>query len=53
MRDPRLTASERMVLLAAEKLADDDDRVVLDDETLSLLQHPEGVLGYDEDGDSS
>jgi hypothetical protein len=48
-RDPRLTAADRQILAAAEKLG--DGCVVLDAETLSLLAHPDAVL--DELGDGA
>jgi hypothetical protein len=50
LRDPRLTPGERMILAAAEKLAGDNGRVVLDAETLSLLAHPDVVLELGVDG---
>jgi hypothetical protein len=53
LHDPRLTATDRMVLLAAEKLADTDGCFTLDDETMSLLQHPRVVLGMPDDEDTS
>jgi len=42
LRDPRLTEHDRMLLHAAEKLG--GGRLVLDADTISLLQHPEIVL---------
>ena len=48
MREPRLSATDKLVLLAAEKLADDDGNITLDDETMAKLQHPAVVLA-DED----
>jgi hypothetical protein len=49
MREPRLEATDRLVMLAIEKLADDDGIIVMDDETVGLLgaviENPE-LLGY-------